>query len=164
MLSRLHYRTIGVDTHVVTSVTIWPETSYISNFNLNLYMGNVFHKRSAESPAACQGLDLSKTRADFDSSRKLRCVRVCDFYIAQGSMLVALSQNTAKWFVSTMYRRSCKQSHARCHVSWRLTAQGIRQHAFADKILEKFLFPCQISDSVTVCTASTENVECLERY
>lgn len=153
-----------MDTHVVTSITIRPETSYISNFNLNVYMGNVFDKRSAVSPAACQGLDLSKTRADFDSSRKLRCVRVYDFHIAQGSMLVALSQNTAKSFVSTMYRRSCKQSHARCHVSWRLTAQGICQHAFTDKILEKFLFPCQRSDSVTVCNAGTENVESLERY
>lgn len=164
MLSRLHYRTVGVDTHVVVSITIRPETSNISLFNLKLYLGTVFHKRSPASPAACQGLNLSETRAHFDSSRKLRCVRAFDFHSALGSMFVALSQNTAKWFVSTMYRRSCKKNHARCHVSWRLTAQGIRQHAFADKILEKFRFPCNRSDSVTVCTASAENVTSLERY
>jgi len=127
-------------------------------------MGTVFHKRSPESPAAGQGLDLSKTRANFDSSRKLRCVREYDIHSAHGSVFVALSQNPAKWFVSTMYRRSCKESHARCHVSWRPTAQGTCQHAFADMCLERFRFPCHRSDSVTVCAASTENVTSLERY
>lgn len=77
---------------MVMSKTIGPETSNISQFNLKLYMGTAFHKKSPESPAACQGLDLSKTRADFDSSRKLRCVRVYDFHSALGSMFVALSQ------------------------------------------------------------------------
>jgi len=118
-----------------------PETSNISQFISKLYAGTVFHKRSPESPAACQGLDLSKPRADFDSSRKLRCVRMYDYHSALGCKFLALSLNTPKWFVSTMYRRSCKKSHARCHVSWRLTAQGIRQHGFADKILQKFRFP-----------------------
>jgi len=28
-------------------------------------MGTVFHKMSPESPAACQGLDLSKSGADW---------------------------------------------------------------------------------------------------
>jgi len=146
------------------SINLQSKTSNISQFNFKLYVGSICHKRSPESPAACQGLDLSKTRADFDSFRKLRYVRVYDFHSALGSMLVALSQDTAKWFVSTMYRRSCKKSHARCHASWRLTAQGISQHGFADKILEKFRFPCHRRDSVAVCTASTGNVTSLERY